>query len=113
MSWPMMLLRPSHRLGASSAQRTSHDDRNARAPRFGSPSATSLTIVREPLRDESRAFFGVRCPGERRGGVFDHPPLAALTEVAEPADHVRRDAIDQRELVAATKRARVAARNQT
>src|SRR5438874_1973028 len=53
MSWPIVLRRPSQRPGASSAQRTSHDERRAIArSRFFEFSDTSVTIVRETLRDE-------------------------------------------------------------
>src|SRR6266550_2778039 len=58
-SWPIVLRRPSQRFGASSAQRTSHDDRRASALRDFGCSATSLTIVREALGDESRALLRV------------------------------------------------------
>src|SRR5580704_8116420 len=108
MSWPMMLRRPSQRRGASSAHRTSHDERRASALRLLESSTTSFTIVREALRDESRALLRIRVARRRRGGVFDHPPLATLADAAKPADHVRADAIDQRELVAFAQRARIA-----
>src|SRR4029077_4756643 len=97
--------RPSQRLGASSAHRISQ------LPDFEF-SATSLTIVREPLRDESTAFLRVRVRCRRGGRIFDYPPLAARADGAEAADHIGRDAIDERELVRAAKRARVTARHE-
>src|SRR5215510_10212808 len=91
-SWPIVLRLPSQRCGASSAQRFSHDERRS--------AATSFTIVREPLRDESAALLRVRMRGHARGRVLDHPPLSTLADLAYPADYIGLHAIDQRELVA-------------
>ncbi len=90
----------------------SHDERSgAIALRLLFSSATSITIVRVALGDESRALFRVRVARRCGGRVLDHPPLTALADLAKSTDHVRADAIDQREPVAAGARARVAARH--
>src|SRR4051812_35302236 len=90
MSWPMPLLRPSHRLGASSAQRNNHE------LRFGlSSPIPSVTIVREALRDEPRALLRVRVTRGGGGRILDHPPLPPRAEGTGSGDHVRAEAIDQ------------------
>src|SRR5215510_10687622 len=91
-SWPIELRLPSHRCGASSAQRLSHDER--RSP------ATSFTIVRESLRDEPAALLRVGMAGHGGGRVLDHPPLAARSDLANPGDDERLDPVNQRKLVA-------------
>src|SRR6185295_6283904 len=89
-SWPNVLRLPSHRRGASSAQRLSHDGRRS--------SPTSATIVREPLRDEATALLGVSVARICRGRVLDYPPHTPRTDQANPGDYKRLGTIDEREL---------------
>src|SRR6185503_10020311 len=87
------------------------EERSASALRDFDCSDTSLTIVRKTLRDEPRRFLRVRMARRRGRRIFDHPPLAARADLAEPADHERLHAIDEREVAAAAERARVTARH--
>src|SRR6476620_7407296 len=99
-SWPIELLRPSQRLGASIAQRTSHDERSARSLRdfdFSSGTALLITIVREPFGDESAALLRIRARGRCGGRVFDHPPLSTRPDATRTGNDGRTDAIDQGE----------------
>src|SRR5882724_2117179 len=90
-SWPIVLRLPSQRRGASSAQRLSHVLRRS--------AATSRTIVRESLGDEAAALLRIGMTGRRLGRVFDHSPLAAGADLADPADEVCLDAIYQYKLM--------------
>src|SRR5262245_8371455 len=93
-SWLIVLRLPNQRRGASSAHRTNHGGLR------DFESATSATIVREPLRDEAAALLRVVMARHRRGRVFDYPPGAARADHARARDDIRAPAIDQRELEA-------------